>query len=295
MNRFIMHISWIDAKIVPQTLTSIQNALQYSKVPTEIVLLLNEQTFIDTPIEKTPEQQWDYFIDHPLIKDCTIIKKNDFDEFWGVAKFRREFMNKEGITYWGESDCMLPIQYFYICESFDENINSKDPWVMSFAVRKMWGGWESIEYPSVQNLKDHNDLPVGDFLRCDSQFGNSTEDRLQNLYKFNDSQGNIDIVLLPKPRIEGAITVLKNMPDDLICPDIDFFHEDFNLELMMQYHNIPQYHVKNIIKGHDNWNPEKRTNIDNAMTRNPKAAERKDKNYKAMMEYVSNKFKSIKR
>lgn len=290
-----MHVSWIDAKIVYQTLTSIENALKYSKVPTEIVILLNEQTFIDTPTEKTPAQQWDYFLHHPLIPKCTIIKKTNEDEFWGVAKFRREFMNREGITYWGESDCLLPLEYFYVCESFDAAKDEKDPWVLSFAVRKMWGGWESIEHPMVQNMKDHNDLPVGDFMRCDSQFGNSSEERLHNLYKFNESQGNPNIVLLPKPRIEGAITVLKNMPEDIICPDIDFFHEDFNLELMLQCYHIPQYHVTNIIKGHDNWNPEKRTNIDNAMTRNPKAIERKDANHKAMMEYVYNKFNSNKK
>jgi hypothetical protein len=289
-----MHISWIDAKIVPQTLTSIQNALEYSTVPTEIILLLNEQTFIDTPVERPPHEQWDYFMDHPLIPRCTVIRKTDEDEFWGVAKFRREFMNKEGLTYWGESDCMVPLEYFYISEHFDKSQPEDKPWVLSFAVRKMWGGWEVIEHPTVQHHNDHEGLPKGDFMRCDSQFGNTSEERLENLYKFNEEQGEPQIVKLPTSRIEGAITVLKNMPDDLICPDIDFFHEDHNLELMMKCYNIPQYHVSNIIKGHDNWNPDKRTNIDNAMTRNEKAIERKDKNHIAMINYVQSKFASTK-
>jgi len=293
MNRFIMHISWIDAKIVYQTLTSIQNAYQYSNEQTEFILLLNEQTFIDTPTEKSPEQQWEYFLDHPFIKHCQIIKKTDNDEFWGVAKFRREFMNKNGLTYWGESDCMVPLEYFYIAENFNNQLNSSNPWVLSFAVRKMWGGWELIEHPSVQSLKNHEGLALGDFLRCDSQFGATAEERLNNLYSFNEGQGNPEIVLLNGSRIEGALTILKNMPDDLICPDIDFFHEDYNLELMMQYYQIPQYHVKNIIKGHDNWNPEKRTNIDNSMTRNEKAITRKDQNYQSMIRYVQNKIKNI--
>lgn len=292
MNKFIMHISWIDAKIVPQTLTSIQNALEFSNVPTELILLLNEQTFVDTPTEKTPAEQWDYFMGHPLIKKCTLIRKNNDDEFWGVAKFRREFMNYDGLTYWGESDCMLPKEYFLIAEEFDKRMKMHDRWVMSFATRKMWGGWELIEHPSVQPLKSHSDLPIGNFMRCDSQFGNTTEERLNNLYKFNEHQGVANVNLLPVPRIEGALTILKNMPKDLICPDIDFFHEDYNLELMMRYYGIPQWHVMNILKGHDNWNPDKRTNIDNAMTRNPKAAERKDKNYESMIAYVNEKFKS---
>jgi len=287
-----MHISWIDAKIVPQTLTSIQNALEYSKAPTEIILLLNEQTFIDTPTEKQPHEQWDYFMDHPLISKCTIIKKTNDDEFWGVAKFRREFMNKEGLTYWGESDCMVPLEYFYVAEEFDKSQTSTSKYVLSFAVRKMWGGWEIIEHPSIQHLKDHEGLPQGDFLRCDSQFGSTPEERLSNLYNFNESQDAPEIVLLPNSRIEGALTILKNMPEDLICPDIDFFHEDDNLELMTRYYNIPQYHVKNIIKGHDNWNPDKRTNIDNSMTRNEKAIERKNMNFTLMMQYVKNKFEN---
>ena len=293
MNKFIMHISWIDAKIVPQTLTSIQNALEYSKVPTEIILLLNEQTFVDTPIDRQPHEQWDYFMDHPLIPKCTIIKKTNDDEFWGVAKFRREFMNKEGLTYWGESDCMVPLEYFYIAENFDTQINSSNPWVLSFAVRKMWGGWEIIEHPLVQHFTNHESLPKDDFLRCDSQFGNTIEERLSNLYSFNNSQDDPQITLLPDSRIEGALTILKNMPNDIICPDIDFFHEDYNLELMMRYYRIPQYHVKNIIKGHDNWNPDKRTNIDNAMTRNEKAELKKQENHRLMIQYVENKFKSI--
>lgn len=291
MNRFIMHISWIDAKIVSQTLTSIQNALKYSKVPTEIILFLNEQTFVDTPLERTPEQQWEYFLDHPLVKDCTIIKKTNEDEFWGVAKFRREYINKNGITYWGESDCMLPLEYFYISEEFDKTRNPEDSWVLSFAVRKMWGGWESIEHPSVKHLQNHEQLPVGDFMRVDAPFGNTTEERLNNLYKFNESQGNPEIVLLPDSRIEGAITVLKNMPDDIICPNIDFFHEDYNLELMMKYYKINQYHVSNIIKGHDNGNPDKRTNV-SLKDRSAKAIERKDLNFKMMMEYVQKKFQN---
>ena len=293
MNRFIMHISWIDAKIVAQTLTSIQNAYQYSNEQTEFILLLNEQTFIDTPTEKSPEQQWEYFLDHPFIKHCQIIKKTDNDEFWGVAKFRREFMNKNGLTYWGESDCMLPLEYFYIAENFDVQSNLLHPWVLSFAVRKMWDGWQLIEHPLVK-LKDLSELPENDFLRCDSQFGSNVEERLSNLYKFNETQGDPEILLLPNSRIEGALTILKNIPDDVFCPQIDFFHEDYNLELMMRYYQIPQYHVSNILKGHDNWNPEKRTNIDNSMTRNPKAIERKDLNQKHMFDYVKNKFEGGK-
>lgn len=292
MNRFIMHISWIDAKIIPQTLNSIENALKYSTVPTEFIFVLNEQTFIDTPLEKTPEQQWDYFINHPFLKKCKIIKKTDEDEFWGVATLRRELMNKEGITYWGESDCMLPLEYFYIVESFDKMQKEDSRWVMSFSTRKMWAGWESIEHDAVKKYKDLSEIPEGNFWRVNGPLGNSTEERLKNIYEINEKE-NPNIVLLEKPRIEGSLTVLKNMPDDIICPDIDFFHDDYNLELMLQLYNIPQYHVTNIMKGHDNANPDKRSNIVNHLERNSKANERKEMNFKKMIEYVTKKARGV--
>ncbi len=301
MNKFIMYISWIDAKIVSQTLTSIQNAYQYSTVPTEFILMLNEQTFIDTPLEKTPEQQWEYFLNHPFIQNCQIIKKTNDDDFWGVAKFRREFLNKDGLTYWGESDCMLPLEYFYVAENLDKQLKSKDSWVLSFAIRKMWEGWEMLEHPIVQKYTSHENLPKASFSwKCNGSFGENADERLENLYKFNESQGNPEIILLPQPRIEGALTILKNMPSDIICPDIDFFHEDYNLELMMKYYGIPQYHVKNIIKGHDNANSDKRSNIAGKSEdglwheRSNLAEERKNQNFKKMMEYVQNKFNSTR-
>jgi len=263
MNRFIMQISWIDAKVAPGTLTSIQNALQYSSQPTEIVLLLNEQTFVDKPLVGEPADMWRYIMDHPLIPKCRIDKVTNNDKFWGNANFRRDYITDDGVTYWGEADCYLPMEFFFLAEEFHKKSPTKE-YALSFAGRKMWGDWNIIEHPSVQNvgLGDlSKDKPEEAFLRCDTTM------TLEQLYDFNSKQGDPEIIQLPKPRIEGAMTTVTPKLKNLISSEIDFFHEDYCLELAMQVCGIPQYHIRNILKGHNMVHPDKRANIFNQAQR----------------------------
>lgn len=280
MNRFIMHISWIDAQIVNQTLDSIVNALEFSTEPTEFLFFLNEQTNIDKPLEKTVEQQWEYFIHHPFISKCQLIYKTDNDAPFGVAGPRRDWMIRDGVNYWGESDCMLPIDFFYICENFHRQSKER-PYILTFAERKMWPGWELQEHEIVRKESLgtlSKDISEQSFLRCDGPMS------LDALYAFNEKQGNPKIELLPldlsysqdgalmvRNSIEGTLAVLSDkMPQNLICPDLVLSHDDACLQWTRNFYQIPQFHVGNILKGHDNWNPLKRTNIVNPMgLRNP--------------------------
>jgi hypothetical protein len=264
MNRFIMQISWIDAKVAPGTMTSIMNALKYSQVPTEIVLLLNEQTFVDKPLEGEPADMWRYIVDHPLYKMAQIDKVTNENKFWGNANFRRDYIKWDGVTYWGEADCYLPLEFFHIAEEFDQ-ITPQRPYVLTFAGRKMWGDWDIIEHPLVKgkNLDDFSkDKPEEAFLRCDTTLS------LEQLYEFNANQGDPNVIALPRHRIEGAMTTLSaGLPRDIIAPDIDFFHEDYSLELSLPHFRIPQFHVTNILKGHNMVHPDKRANIFNQAQR----------------------------
>ena len=274
-----MYVHWIDAKVLPETLTSIQNALQYSQVETEIILFLNEQTFVDKPLEGVPSDMWRYFMDHPIIPKCKIIKVTDNDKFWGVANFRRDFLNPDGLTYWGESDCMVPLECFYIAETIQAQ--KPTPFVLSYAIRKMWPGWEMLEHPAVRD-KNLDDL-AGTFWHCSGPID------LQSLYKANEESGEPEIVILSQPRIEGALTVLSNnLPEPLIAPTLDFFHEDYCLQLAMSHYQIPQYHVSNILKGHNNGSPLKRANIFNFGDRekNPLAAEKKATCHRDMIQFI---------
>jgi hypothetical protein len=280
-----MQISWIDAKVAPGAMTSIQNALRYSKEPTEIVLLLNEQTFVDKPLEGEPKDMWRYIVDHPLYAQCKKDIVTNNDPFWGNANFRRDYITKDGVTYWGEADCYIPLEFFYITEMFHDQYKER-PYILTFAGRKMWGDWNIIEHPLVQNLNLDNlskEKPEEAFLRCDTTM------TMDQLYEFNASQGDPIIIKLPRPRIEGAMTTLsEGLPDGLFCPKMDFFHEDYCLELAMPYFNIPQFHVKNILKGHNMVHPDKRANIFNQTQRdnNEVALQKKQECMKNVNEHI---------
>jgi hypothetical protein len=277
--------------MVYETLNSIQNALQYSKVTTEFILLLNEQTLLDDNPIIPPNETWDEFLCHPMISRCKILRVTNKDELFGISKFYRDYYNKDGLTYWGECDCYLPIEFFYINESFQNEYKNR-PYVLTFANRKMWSGWEIIEHPLAasgslsetdKNYLDKND-PEKNFLRLDGPMS------IRQLYKFNNQQGNPEIVMLPTSRIEGTLCTLSDgMPKNLLCPNNIFSHGDYNLELSMKYYNIPQFHVKNLIKGHDQCNPNKRSNIiGKSITsdRSTNVKNQMDKDKKAMHDWI---------
>src|ERR1035437_2325446 len=209
MNRFILYIHWVDAKIVYNTLTSIQNAYNYSTKDTEFIIVLNEQTFTEEPIID-PKDMWKEFINHPFISKCKIKKITNDDKIYGSSKCRIEFYNKNGLTYWGESDCLLPLEFFYITENF-QNVYKDRPYIMTFSSRKMWDGWEQVEHPLCKNL--------------------STSPIPNKITTVIDSTNFL--------RFDGPMS----------------------LEILLKYYNIPQFHVKNILKGHDTGNSNKRINI----------------------------------
>jgi len=292
MNRYLLHIAWFDVALIKRNLTSLQRAMEYSIDPIDIVLVLNEQTFIDSPAAGEPKDMWNYFIDHPLIPKCTLIKITNNDAFTGVSRVRRDFRSKDGFTIWGESDTILPLEGLYIAETFHRQ-HKERPYVMTFATRKMWPGWELIEHPlfvdkSLDTL-DPN-IPEQDVMRFG---GKLTEEWL---YDFNDKQGDPEIILLPRPRIEGALTILsEGMPEPLLCPTQDFIGEDFCLQMAMEFYGIPQYHVKNILKGHDTANPNKRTNVSQEKIKHGYSTtgkERKEKEEVEMFNFIRSLYNS---
>ena len=130
----------------------------------------------------------------------------------------------------------------------------------------MWAGWEMHEHEAVRHETLDTlskDIPEQFCLRCDGPMS------LEYLYEFNEKQGDPKIERIPDNVTPGlqntlnstALILSDKMPQNLICPTLTMTHEDFCLQYSRLYHKIPQYQVSNIIKGHDNWNPLKRTNI----------------------------------
>lgn len=251
---FHMHIMWYEYKMVPEALNSLYNALQYSKNNPKINICLNYQTYLETPIEGTPEDMFNEILDHPIFKIANITKKTNDEPFYGIGDWRREQYNENGYTVWGESDCIMPYDLFYILE----NLKIDHPHILSFSSRKMWdSSWREVEFIGLEKYS-YEDMDE----KCPPNFHfNGTVLDQETLDSINDKQGDICITKIDKIKFDGALfTLSSGLPTPFIAPGQQLTNEDFCAQQYFQYLNIPQYHIKNRLKGHNGYHPLKRVN-----------------------------------
>jgi hypothetical protein len=278
---------WYESKMLNETLDSLQSALQHSSLPVDLKFCLNSQTYIETPIEDNPEDMFIEFLDHPVFKNAEIIYKTDSDPFYNIGDWRREiYSNKHKYTIWGESDCLIPEDYFYILA----NLEIEEPHIVSLASRKCWDNtWIIVEsdefklWPSV-----HSSNP--EFEKDKYPFRYFDQINQKQLNDFN-SNGDIIIQKLPTVKIDGSLLALsKNLPTPFIAPNMNFVREDYCAHLFFQIKNIPQYLISNRIKGHNYHHLLKRTNTNN--TRNDSIFEQySNKSQQAMFDFLNNEYK----
>lgn len=253
---FQMHVMWYESKMLNETLDSLQIALSNTNLNVDLKFCLNSQTFIEVPEKGTPKDMFKEFINHPVLSNAEITYKTNNDGFYNIGDWRRDiYSNNYKYTVWGESDTLIPEDYFYILES----ISIEEPHVLSLSSRKMWDdSWKIVEHVDLQNLnKSHEEIGI---LSCGA-FINYRE-----LCDFN-LKHNINIIKLPILKIDGSMLALSShLPGPWIPLDQHFIREDTCSALFFQHHNIPQYHITTRIKGHNYNHPLKRTNTKN--TRN---------------------------
>lgn len=248
---FHMHIMWYEYNMINETLRSIEHALKYSKIDIDFKFCINTQTYIETPINNNMDELIKTFIDHPLIQKSEVVFKTDLDPFYNIADWRRETYHPEyKYVVWGESDCLLPIQFFYILSELDID----EPHILTFASRKCWDKtWDIVVHPDLVHL-DYNDKTIYNYDGYISQ---------SDLNNFNNNRG-IKINKLNDVKIDGALVCLSsNLPHPFIPEDMHFAREDTCMGVFMRYNKIPQYHVSTILKGHNYKHPNKRCNTKN--------------------------------
>ena len=253
------HIMWYESEMINETLDSLQIALGYSEVevPVQLQFCLNSQTYLETPTIGNPEDMFKQFINHPILANANITYKTNSDPFYNIADWRREVYDvNAAYTVWGESDTLIPEDYFYIISQ----LNITEPHTLSLSSRKMWDtSWTVVEHSKIQMMEPNHDtlgiLSCGNYITYDE------------LNEFNNVEGDINIVKLPVNKIDGSLLALSsNLPTPFISPDQHFVGEDTAAEVFFRYKRIPQYHITNRIKGHNYNHPRKRTNT--ASTRN---------------------------
>jgi len=251
-----IHIMWYESKMLYETLDSLKLAKDNSPVRVDIEVCINTQTYLEQPIVGTPEEMVKKFIDHEALRGANLTFKTDKDPFYNIGDWRREvYSNEHKYTVWGESDCLIPSDYFYILSE----INLNTPHIVTLASRKMWDySWQEVEHEKVAHI------PIGetDEDRFQAPIPLNTGDVIDygTLEEVNNDR-DIKIIKASRPKIDGAlVSISSGINTPFIAPDMHFVREDTCFEQYCLHKNIPQYIVKTRMKGHNYKHPLKRTN-----------------------------------
>lgn len=257
MISFNQHIMWYEVDMVQETFHSLMDALQHAPETPTINLCFNSQTYIEEPLAGIEiKALFDKLQTHEIFQKhkINVLQKTNKDPFYNIGDWRRDMYDpKDTYTVWGESDCLIPYDLFYILQNASQTINHQH--ILSFASRKMWdGSWAEVEHKDLKQYKGTKESPFA----APVPFNSSDVINQQQLNEFND-RFDIEIIRLAKQKIDGSLLCLSgNLPTPFISPKMNFVREDTCAELFFKYMNIPQYHVTTRLKGHNYSHPQKR-------------------------------------
>lgn len=252
---FNMHIMWYESEMVCETFDSIVKSLEFSKSKVSFKFCLNSQTYLEKPINGKSEDMFSTFLSHAIFSkyNVEIVYKTDKDPFFNVGDWRREEYNNDyKYIVWGESDTLLPTDYFRILD----HINITEPHVLTMSSRKMWDdSWFGVEHELFRNMRgDSKTMGI---------LGSGQYISVNQVNLFNSLLPEINIVKLNRTKIDGSLLALSpNLPTPFISPKQHFFGEDTCASGVFTLNGIPQYNVATRIKGHNYNHPRKRVNTD---------------------------------
>jgi GR25 family glycosyltransferase involved in LPS biosynthesis len=261
---FQMHIMWYESKMINETLDSLQKAIDKSKVPVKVVLGLNSQTYLEEPQTGNPQDMFECFSSHPILSQeyTDIYLITNKQDFYNIGDWRREVYNPNALyTVWGESDCLIPSDYFNILYSTASQI----PYAhfMTLASRKMWDStWDLVEHPEIrsyprgknrENIKElYGSVP--------SHLASEQPITYEELESFN-KRFQPEVKKLNFHKVDGSLLAIsKNFPTPFIGEKVRFAREDTCFENFCRIKDIPQFLIETKIKGHNYKHPLKRLN-----------------------------------
>ena len=259
-----LHLMWYEIEMLDEHLSSLSSATKNTNLPVEIIICINNQTYIERPTdvslltEFTSKVQQIY--KNYELPTAVTFEKTDEHPFYNIGDFRREIYTElytKGYVVWGEVDALLPKTYFGILESLlnDEELNH--PHTVTFASRKMWDAtWLPVEHLALQP-QQKIDVPT--------PFKHDEYITQIELDEFNANY-TPELVLIQEPKLDGALVALRNGLPQHIPNDMHFAREDFITQETFKMHGIPQYHVTTVLKGHNYQHPKKRVNTDSQRT-----------------------------
>jgi len=195
----------------------------------------------------------------------------DSTKLYSIGSYRRDLNYKYCLTHdfivWGESDCMMPEQYFDSLEvissyASQENINR---FCVTFGIRKMWDdSWRILEHP----LFEKSHFFSSDDSRCLTTPSNIWYYMSQEeMNSINDQSENFNLHIIDYPRFDGSLLTISSdllLSGINIPPSVQGTGEDTafqNMISVLMGKTYKQFVVKNILKVHNRNHPYKRNYI----------------------------------
>lgn len=196
---------------------------------------------------------------------------DDSDKLYSIGSYRRDLNYNYCLTHdfivWGESDCMMPEQYFDVIETINHyaKSNNINRYCLTFAVRKMWdNSWKVLEH----NLFTNNVFKQADDPSCKDDKSSIWYYMSQSeMNDINNQADEYDIKIIDHPKFDGSLLTISN---DLLLnginipPAVQGTGEDTSFQDMIKVimgTSYKQFVIKNILKVHNRNHPNKRNYI----------------------------------
>lgn len=275
-------IQWYEVEIVSEYLQSLAAALDYytkynskhAKDSSVGNIYLDFEIYSGTMLEKPVKdiniadvvKQIKDKISSVLSKEIknVNISVHVVDRLRTVADYRRDFNTMFSslcdLLVWGETDMIVPKEYFIAIDGLHTSKETDSKYVATFAISKMWDdSWKSLEHPKVV------DRP---FIEGDTENWWSVRHTitLDELNSINNEETRFKILNINPLKFNGCGLIISSelVKSGVNIPNSIFFvHEDTAFMLMCQkvFPELKQYHMTNILMGHNRKHPKKRSYI----------------------------------
>lgn len=268
-------VQWYEINIIEDYISSLFKSTENYYKP----VLIDFCLVIDQSLEKIDESQsihkmWDKFrkligkYQDPDNRSIIVYGTVKYDRYT-ISEYRRDFntkySSKADVLVWGESDMIVPDQFFKYIDFLHESSKEQHPkYIATFATCKMWdNSWKRLEHP------DFTDKP---FIEGDTQnwWSLRYEMSLAEMNEINSKvkvPEEIQIEYIYPYKFNGCGLVISSevIKSGINVPSAAFFvHEDtafMNLLQRVFDPPVPQWHFKNILLVHNRKSPRKRSYI----------------------------------
>jgi hypothetical protein len=192
----------------------------------------------------------------------------DNKNIYTIGSYRRDLNYKHCNDYdfiiWGESDCLVPTEFFSTLETLSNyaNGNNINRYITTFATRKMWDeSWSILEHYDFSNSKFY-DMKEDEWKTDKSSIWYTMS--IDEMNEINSKTNELDIRISNEPKFDGSLLVISS---DLIRAGVNIPHacyacgEDASFERMCKIimgGAYVQFIIKNILKVHNRVHPKKR-------------------------------------